>query len=217
MSLSAWAGLAGAVLLAAFLVWFVAWGLLSKRHRLPCPSWLGWMVEMDNPFTRTNRAAFIVEALDLTPGMRVLDAGCGPGRLTIPLAEAVGPHGVVTAVDIQPAMLERVRARLKGRADLTVHLVAGALEEAVPADAAFDRALLVTVLGEIPDQAAALRRVHDSLRPGGVLSITELVFDPHFQRLSRITARAEAAGFRPSTIHGGRLAYTAHFVRPAAA
>jgi hypothetical protein len=33
----------------------------------------------------------LVESFDLAPGMRVLDAGCGPRRLTIPLAKAVGP------------------------------------------------------------------------------------------------------------------------------
>ena len=35
-------------------------------------------------------------------GMTVVDYGCGPGRYTIALAKAVGPHGKVYAVDIQP-------------------------------------------------------------------------------------------------------------------
>src|SRR5512134_1409969 len=59
------------------------WRLSSRRHSLPCPSWLGWMVEMDNPFTKVNRARVIVGLLGLAPGMKVLDAGCGPGRLTL--------------------------------------------------------------------------------------------------------------------------------------
>lgn len=41
--------------------------------------------------------------------MRVLDAGCGPGRLTIPLARQVGPTGEVVALDVQQGMLKRVR------------------------------------------------------------------------------------------------------------
>lgn len=64
---------AAALLPAVFLIW----RLSSRRHSLPCPSWLGWMVEMDNPFTRTNRSGEIISHLGLTPGMAVLDAGCG--------------------------------------------------------------------------------------------------------------------------------------------
>ena len=67
------------------LVW-VAWRLFSRRCSLPCPTWLGWLVEKDNPFTKVNRAATIIEHLGLQPGMAVLDAGCGPGRLSIPVA-----------------------------------------------------------------------------------------------------------------------------------
>ena len=55
---------------------------------------------MDNPFTKVNRAQTIVGLLGLAPGMKVLDAGCGPGRLTLPLAKTVGPQGEVLALDI---------------------------------------------------------------------------------------------------------------------
>ncbi len=41
----------------------------------------------------------IIEAADITPGQRVLEIGPGPGVLTEPLAEAVGPEGRVVAVE----------------------------------------------------------------------------------------------------------------------
>lgn len=66
----------GVVILAAGL----AWRLASRRQELPCPVWLRWLVEMDNPFTQISRADVIVEHLGLEPGMQVLDIGCGPGR-----------------------------------------------------------------------------------------------------------------------------------------
>ncbi len=91
----------------------VIWRVGSRRHSVPCPAWLRWLVELDSPFTKTNRAAVIVERLDLQPGMAVLDAGCGPGRVAIPIARQVGPRGEVVAMDIQAGMLER--AREKGR------------------------------------------------------------------------------------------------------
>ena len=58
----------------------VVWRLASRRAALPCPVWLRWAVELDNPFAQTNRAAAIIEHIDLQPGMTVLDMGCGPGR-----------------------------------------------------------------------------------------------------------------------------------------
>src|SRR5215510_15307809 len=87
--------LAVAIGLAALAV--AAWLVVSRRRSLPCPVWLRWMVELDNPFTKTNRAHVIVEYLRVAPGMYVLDIGCGPGRLTVPLAKAVGESGCVVA------------------------------------------------------------------------------------------------------------------------
>lgn len=51
----------------------------------------------------------VVEALALRPGQHVLDLACGPGTLTLPLAEAVGPAGRVVAVDLAEGMLELLR------------------------------------------------------------------------------------------------------------
>ena len=45
-------------LIALLAVTSLAWRLSSRRHVLPCPSWLRWMVELDNPFAASNKAAF---------------------------------------------------------------------------------------------------------------------------------------------------------------
>lgn len=59
----------------------------------------------------------------------------------------------------------------------------------------FDRVLLVTVLGEIPDREAALGENFAALKPGGILSVTGIIFDPHLQRLSTVNRLANAVGF----------------------
>ena len=133
----------GCVVLGAVALGFliaVVWRLGSRRHELPCPARLRWLVELDNPFTRTNRAACILETLRLEPGMHVLDAGCGPGRLTVPAAKAVGEQGRVVAMDIQAGMLARVRekARREGLANIEF-LSAGLGQGKLPASR-FDRA-----------------------------------------------------------------------------
>ena len=194
---------------------FFIWGLASRRHSLPCPAWLGWMVEMDNPFTKTNRAAEIISHLDLHPGMVVLDAGCGPGRLTIPLARKLGGQGYVLAMDIQEAMLDRVREKACALGlDTSIRFLRAGLGEGKLEHNAFDRALLVTMLGEIPDREAALHELFNALKPGGVLSVTEVIFDPHFKGRDTVCRAAMATGFREKAFHGSRIAYTIHFEKP---
>jgi ubiquinone/menaquinone biosynthesis C-methylase UbiE len=201
---------------AAFLILIgLVWRLASRRQSLPCPAWLQWMVELDNPFTETNRAAVIVDRLEVVPGMRVLDAGCGPGRVAIPLGRAVGPDGTVTTMDVQADMLARTAEKAR-RAGLTnVHcLQAGLGDGRLPA-AHYDRAVLVTVLGEIVDREAALRELFSAMKPGGIASVVEVIFDPHFQTRATVARLATRAGFRVRIIHGHRLAYAMNLERPA--
>lgn len=193
---------------------FLLWRLGSQRYVLPCPSWLSWMVEMDNPFAKVNRAAQIVKNAGIKPGMQVLDLGCGPGRVTVPAAQAVGSNGQVTAMDIQEAMLEKAKrkAEVAGVTNVTyiyAGVGAGELQEN-----SFDLVLLVTVLGEIPDQAAALREIFKALKPGGILSVTELIFDPHFQRKSKVLTAAQAVGFKEVAFFGNCIAYTLNLEKP---
>lgn len=146
--------------------------------------------------------------------MKVLDVGCGPGRLSVPAAQMVGPSGEVIAIDIQPGMLGRAKAK----ADKTnVHNIqfrqiaagSGTLERNL-----YDRALLVTVLGEIPDREAALKEIFRSLKPGGLLSVTEIIFDPHYQGRKKILKLAGIAGFKEKHYFGNSLQFTYLFEKP---
>jgi len=202
------------VIVVAIAIGTILWRLASRRQSVPCPVWLRWLVELDNPFTKTNRAAYIVETLALSRGMKVLDAGCGPGRLTVPLARSVGPTGRVVALDIQPGMLARARTRTETAGLANVEFVAAALGGGSLPDNDFDRAVLVTVLGEIPDRAVALAELFDALKSGGYLAIVEVIFDPHFQPRRTVTDLAVSAGFRERAFFGHRWAYVMHFEKP---
>jgi SAM-dependent methyltransferase len=84
--------------------------LRERRRPTPLSPRLFFLVE--NPLTGALVGApLLVGRLDLAPGMKVLDAGCGSGRLTVALAEAVGPGGGVVALDGQPAMLGRLEGK----------------------------------------------------------------------------------------------------------
>jgi len=201
----------GIVILIAVV--FLVWRLISNHRSLPCPSWLGWMVEMDNPFTKTNRASVIIDLLNLQPGMKVLDAGCGPGRLAIPAAKAIGSQGELTALDLQSGMLARTQEKASAAEISNIRFVQAGLGEGKLEKAYYDRAMLITVLGEIPEQEAALQEIYQALKPGGILSVTEVIFDPHFQSREAVQRVAGKVGFREVGFFGKRLAYTMHFER----
>jgi ubiquinone/menaquinone biosynthesis C-methylase UbiE len=200
-----------------FLIVVAGWRLISRRSSLPCPSWLAWLVEVDNPLAKDYSAGSIVRRLELRPGMRVLDAGCGPGRITIPLARALGSEGEVVAIDVQPRMLQRAaaRSRMAGVTNikfLELPIGAGKIERD-----RYDRILLVAVLGEIPDRGAALGEIFYALVPGGILSISEIIADPHYQSHDAILKLALPLGFHERAFFGNRFAYTLHLEKPESA
>jgi len=202
-------GLAGIIVLVMF-----AWRFGSRRYTLPCPAWLRWVVELDNPFAKTNRAAEIVRHLELQPGLTVLDIGCGPGRVTIPVARAVGPQGQVVAIDLQEGMLSRAQVKAQAAGLSNIQFVRAGVGNGKLDLPPADRALLVTVLGEIPKREAALKEIFQTLKPGGILSVTEIIFDPHFQSRGTVSRLAGAAGFREKAFFGNRLAYTLNLEKP---
>lgn len=154
-----------------------------------------------------------LDRIGLQSDQRVLEVGPGPGRLLIPAARRVLPGGEVVGLDIQSGMLDRlkIRAAQAGVTNLTV-ILGDATQPNLPAES-FDVIYLCTVLGEIPDREAALRQCYAALKPGGMLSITEIFPDPHYQSRAVVQQLAEAAGFRLRETHGQWYFFTANFVK----
>jgi ubiquinone/menaquinone biosynthesis C-methylase UbiE len=79
-----------------------------------------------------------------------------------------------------------------------------------------DLLFLVYVLGEIPDadRLPALREALRVLRPGAVLSISEMMIDPHYRFRSDVVKLCRQAGFELASIEGSLFNYTATFRKP---
>ncbi len=84
----------------------------QRRRPIPLPPSLAFVLE--NPVTETFVGAErLLDRAELAPGMQVLDAGCGPGRLVLPAARRIQSEGEVVALDGQQAMLDRLQERLE--------------------------------------------------------------------------------------------------------
>jgi ubiquinone/menaquinone biosynthesis C-methylase UbiE len=198
----------GVVVLLGAVLWL--WRVASW----PCPWWLVPLLE--NPyFEAVAGAERLLDRAGVGPGTSLLDAGSGPGRVTLPAAARVGPAGRVVALDLQERMLARLRRRLEERGAANVELLHAGLGQGRLGEDRFDVVLLVTVLGEVPDPPAALAEIFRALRPGGVLSVTEVLPDVHYQPLARVRALCARAGFREVALDRGRLAFTLNVARPA--
>jgi SAM-dependent methyltransferase len=199
--------------IGALVVLLIGVGLLWRFCSLPCPARFAWILE--NPYTRVVAgSSTILDRLDLQPGMRVLDAGCGPGRVALPAARRLGSKGSVIGLDIQSAMLKKLRTGAERMGLKNIRAIRAGLGHGVLREDVFDRALLVTVLGEIPDRGAALNEIYRALRPGGILSVTEILPDPHYQRRSTVKRLCGAAGFSLDRAYGNWFAFTLNFVKP---
>ncbi len=162
------------------------------------------------PFSPTHTE---LDRIGLRPGQRVLEVGPGPGRLLVSAADRVLPGGEVVGLELQPKMIEKLQARARRAGVRNLSVVHGDAAEAHFPPENFDLVYMATVLGEIPDRTAALRRAHEVLKPGGILSVTELIRDPHYLSKSTVRRLAEAEGFHLVGIYGGWYHYTANFTK----
>jgi ubiquinone/menaquinone biosynthesis C-methylase UbiE len=188
------------------------WRWASRHGSLPCPTWLAW--GLDNALMdRLLGTQTTLDRIGLRPGQRVLEVGPGPGRLLIPAASRVLPGGQVVGLDIQPGMLERLKLRASRAGIMNLNVVLGDAAEAHFPPNSFDVIYLCTVLGEIPNREAALRQCYSALQPGGILSITEVFPDPHYQSRTTVRRLAGAAGFQLQTMDGSWYFFTANFIK----
>ncbi len=118
-----------------------------------------------DPMTRWG--AGILERLPLAGDERVLDAGCGTGRVTESLLDRL-PDGQVIALDGSAAMIERARERLARFGDRVSYIVAD-LGRPLPLDEPVDAILSTATFHWVPDHDALFANLAAVLRPGGRL------------------------------------------------
>jgi SAM-dependent methyltransferase len=185
--------------------------LYWRRNPSACPYNQRFWVQAPHPLITRAR---LREALDPRPGESVLEVGPGTGYYALEVAEWIGPDGRLEIFDLQPEMLDHTMRRAADRGLDNVAATQGDATSLPFDDASFDGAYLVTVLGEIPDQEAALRELRRVLKPGGRLVVGEVALDPHVVFPGPLRRRAEAAGLRFERQVGGALGFFARYGAP---
>jgi ubiquinone/menaquinone biosynthesis C-methylase UbiE len=201
------------ILLGLLIVWLILIRIGRKILHFPAPAFIGSFLDSD--IRRTVQPPQpLIQRSGIQPGMRVLEIGCGSGAYTTFVARAVGPEGMVEALDIQPAMLAQLQKKLAlpENSDIKNIRTHQASAYQLPfEDRSLDLVYLITVLAEIPDQDQALAEIKRVLKDGGTLAVTEFFPDPDYP-LSKTTARkGQRAGFTLDEISGNFWTYTARF------
>jgi trans-aconitate 2-methyltransferase len=161
---------------------------------------------------QTRWGAAVLDRLPLTGEERVLDAGCGSGRVTELLADRL-PDGRVVALDGSASMVDAARERLARFGDRIEYVVAD-LGQPLPIDGQVDAVLSTAVFHWVPDHDALFRNLAAVTVPGGwlvaqcggagnvarVMAVLRTIGDgwtgpAHFETPLATTRRLDAAGY----------------------
>jgi CAAX protease family protein len=184
--------------------------LIRALSRGYFPHELSWLI--DNPLRRLFIAPeTLADRLAITETSRVLEIGPGSGYFSEELARRV-PRGRLELFDVQDEMLGKAGRKLSARGFRNVGFTKGNASAGLPfPEAQFDVAVLVTVLGEVPDKDRCIKSIHRVLRPDGVLAIHEHLPDPDFIPFKQLRSAVERYGFVFKARWGRWWNYTATF------
>jgi SAM-dependent methyltransferase len=153
------------------------------------------MLRNEADMAAARRVRTVLEYLDIQPGDRVLDCGCGLGWF-LRVVEEVRPCRL-SGVDSDLPRLASARRELSPRTGVA----AGDVTRLPYADATFDKIILSEVLEHLPDDRAGLREVRRILKPGGLVAITvpnrdyPMLWDPVNRGRERLGLRPIREGF----------------------
>jgi len=146
------------------------------------------------------------------PGTKVLDVATGTGAVAVPLAQAVGAAGRVTAIDLSGAMLDKAEFNIRKMALSNVDLHEMDAERLDFRASYFHTVVCSYGLFFLPDMQAALREWVRVLRPGGKLAFTSFEVTAFQPMLDDFVERVQAFGVKlPDGPFGARrIASTEH-------
>jgi len=117
-------------------------------------------------------AAFVLP--QLKSPMRLLDFGCGPGTITVDLAEHLLPDGLVVGIDSSEAVIDQARSHADDKGVMNAEFAVNSVYDTGYSDDSFDAAYAHQVLQHLSEPVRALNEVRRILRPGGICAVREV-------------------------------------------
>jgi predicted methyltransferase len=139
--------------------------------------------------TSADEASRILEALALGGGMSAADVGAGDGDFTVVLAQHVGATGRVFATEVDPAELEKVKARASSQGLANVTTVLADQQQTGLPEGCCDAVLLRLVYHHFTDPPAMRRGLWRALRPGGRIAVIDVPPQSGWSRLAGVPER----------------------------
>lgn len=203
-------------ILGLFVLWQILIRIARKLFHFPAPAFIGRL--LDSNYRRALQPPDkLIQRSGIREGMQVLDLGCGSGAFTTFVARSVDPKGKVYALDIQMKMLKQLQKKLskpENQDIKNVQLINSSAYDLPFENNSLDVVYMVTVLQEIPDKNRALAEIRRVLKSGGVLAVTELLFDPDYVFKSTTVKLCQKGGFVLDKVSGNLWNYTARFKKP---
>ena len=126
-----------------------------------------------NVRSATVQGSFILP--HLRPGMSLLDCGCGPGTITVGLAEILDP-GEVIGIDIEASQIERAQSLASEKGTSNVRFQVASMYELPFPDSSFDAIFEHAAMMYLREPLKALQEMRRVLKPGGVIGICDADF-----------------------------------------
>jgi ubiquinone/menaquinone biosynthesis C-methylase UbiE len=118
----------------------------------------------------------ILNVIDLKPGDKFLDAGCGDGYVSIEASKLVGSNGKIFALDVYPESIEGVSKEIKEKGIENVEPILADVTESIPLDDdSVDAALMSNVLHGFGDEEleTVLSNINRVIKKDGIFAVVE--------------------------------------------
>jgi ubiquinone/menaquinone biosynthesis C-methylase UbiE len=164
-----------------------------------------WAQAFESPErAKWQRPDEVVHALNLKPGETIADIGAGTGYFTRRFAAAVGPTGTVIGVDIEPAMVDYMKADAKKLKLANYEARLSKPDDAELAPHSVDLIFFCDVLHHVDNRLSYLRKLKPALKPGARVVVIDFkkealpVGPPPADKISRedMIGEFRAAGYR---------------------